>query len=278
MSERPALDAVLLDAGGTLVRLDFEWMAEVLRGLGVPVSAERLRRAEIEGRRRYDASRGTQSPPGEPPAPLGATGDTHSYFAAMVEAVGAEPPVVAEALRRFLARHAESGLWTRPMEGARQAIDSLLDLGLRQAVISNSDGRAEMHLRDCGVLTGMEFVVDSLLVGVEKPDPAIFRIALERLRVLPERALFVGDIRSVDERGARAAGTHFVLLDPFGDYAPSGVPAIPGMHALAAHVDQHYVAPGGSRREGDTKREGVGRAPFPHVQGERPTARSGGDS
>ena len=58
MPERPGLDAVLLDAGGTLVRLDFEWMAETVTALGAPVSAATLRRAEIEGRRRYDRIRG----------------------------------------------------------------------------------------------------------------------------------------------------------------------------------------------------------------------------
>jgi putative hydrolase of the HAD superfamily len=243
MPERPALDAVLFDAGGTLVRLDFEWMAEVLGELGVASSPERLRRAEIAGRRRYDASRGVEVPRPEPGTPLGASGDSRGYFAAMVEAFGAGPPLVEEALRRFAARHAERGLWSRPMEGARETIDSLGALGLRLAVISNSDGRAELHLRESGVLSGIEFVVDSLLVGVEKPDPAIFRIALERLAIGPERALFVGDIRSVDEAGARGAGTHFVLLDPFRDYAPPGVPAIPGIHALPAWVERHFETP-----------------------------------
>src|SRR5206468_1976130 len=142
-------------------------------------------------------------------------------------------------------RHAGRGLWTRPMEGARETIDALGALGLRQCVISNSDGRAEMHLRDCGVLSGIEFVVDSLLVAVEKPDPAIFRMALERLGVGPERGLFVGDIRSVDEVGARAAGVHFVLLDPFGDYAPAGVSAIPSIRELPAWVERHFETPGG---------------------------------
>ena len=83
-------------------------------------------------------------------------------------------------------------------------------------MVSNSDGRAERHLENAGVREGIEFVVDSHRVGVEKPDPRIFAIALERLGTAPERALYVGDIRSVDETGARAAGLHFVLIDPWG--------------------------------------------------------------
>jgi FMN phosphatase YigB (HAD superfamily) len=97
-----------------------------------------------------------------------------------------------------------------------------------------------MHLRECDLLRGVEFVVDSHLVGIEKPDPRIFRIALDRLGVPAARALFVGDIRSVDEAGARAAGTHFVLLDPLGDYAGNGVQAIPGMERLAGWVRERF--------------------------------------
>ena len=97
MVERPALEAALLDAGGTLVRLDFEWMAGVLRGLGVAVGPAALRRAEITGRGRYDASRGTRpAPDASPvslgagrkgtPAPLGAAGEARAYFEGMLEA------------------------------------------------------------------------------------------------------------------------------------------------------------------------------------------------
>jgi putative hydrolase of the HAD superfamily len=250
MGERAGLEAVLFDAGGTLVRLDYEWMAGEVTWLGAALDPVTLRRAEIAGRRRYDASRGHA--PGENPGPLGATGDTRSYFAGMLEAAGVPPAVVEAALLRFFARHEAAGLWTRPMEGAREALDALGEMGLRRAVISNSDGRAEMHLGDCGMLRGIEFVVDSHAVGVEKPAPAIFRIALERLGLSPNDALFVGDIRSVDEAGARAVGTHFVLLDPYGDYASPGEPAIEGMHGLAAWVAEHFELP--ARRRTGTLR------------------------
>jgi HAD superfamily hydrolase (TIGR01509 family) len=220
--------------------------AEVTR-LGSPLVPATLRRAEITARRRYDASRGRA--PGEIPAPLGGGGDTRAYFGGMLEAAGAPAAVIEAALARFFARLEATGLWTRPMEHARQALDALGEMGLRRAVISNSDGRAEMHLGDCDVLRGVEFVVDSHAVGVEKPDPAIFRIALERLGLSPRDALFVGDIRSVDEAGARAAGTHFVLLDPYGDYAAPGEPAIAGMHELAAWVAEHFELPARRRTE-----------------------------
>jgi HAD superfamily hydrolase (TIGR01509 family) len=242
MPDRPALEAVLFDAGGTLVRLDFEWMSEMLHSIGIDISAERLRRAEVDGRRCYDASRGRRPAANEPPPPLGSSGDTRAYFGGMLEAAGVPKSATAELLTAFERRHAELGLWTRAMEGAREAIDGVAALGLRRAVVSNSDGRAEMHLTDCGVREGLEFVVDSHLVGVEKPDPAIVRIALDRLGVAAERALFVGDIRSVDQAVARAAGTAFVLVDPWGDYG-DGVPAIRSMDALPEFIRSRFHVP-----------------------------------
>jgi HAD superfamily hydrolase (TIGR01509 family) len=149
-----------------------------------------------------------------------------------------------------MVRQKASGIWGKPNEGARKTLDALVRLGVRRAVVSNSDGRAERHLIDCGVRDGIELVVDSQVVGVEKPDPRIFRIALEALGVAAERALFVGDIRSVDEAGARAAGVHFVLIDPFGDYAAPGTPAISGIGELPDHLAAHFhivsSAPGGA--------------------------------
>ena len=59
VTTRPELEAVVFDAGGTLVRLDFEWMSEMLAGLGFPASVDDLRRAEVHGRRRYDALAGS---------------------------------------------------------------------------------------------------------------------------------------------------------------------------------------------------------------------------
>ena len=246
MAEHPRLDAVLFDAGGTLVRIDFEWISAMLAELGLTVSAADVRAAEVLGRRRYDSSTATgatrpvATPQGLHP-PLGSTGDTMAYFSGMLEGAGVRHPVLEEALHRMVERgRPPTYLWGRAMEGAREAIDGLLALGLRTACVSNSDGRAERHLIDCGVREGLEFVVDSQVVGIEKPDPRIFALALRQLGVPPERALYVGDIRSVDERGAEAAGMAFVLVDASGSYAAAGAPRIGGLAELPAHVAQRF--------------------------------------
>jgi HAD superfamily hydrolase (TIGR01509 family) len=234
VSARPPLEAVVFDAGGTLIRLDFEWMVEDLAAHGVTTDPATLRRAEVQGRRAYDASSRPAAPVSSPP--IGVRGDVRAYFRGTLEAASVPGAMIGPSIERFLAREKERGLWVRPMEGAREAVDAVRAMGLRTAVVSNSDGRAESHLVNTDMLRGIEFVIDSQLVGVEKPDPRIFGFALSRLGIAPERGLYVGDIRSVDEAGSRAAGMRFVLIDPLGDYGAPGVPRIAGMTLLASWV------------------------------------------
>jgi HAD superfamily hydrolase (TIGR01509 family) len=241
---RPEIEAVVFDAGGTLVRLDFEWLAGMLEGLGLEVTPELLRRAEVAGRRRYDAqARPAPVTPQQGPHPvLGSIAPGSAYFGGLIEAAGLAPERHEEALQAIRDRQVPpSLLWARPMEGARHALDALAALGVRTCCVSNSDGRAEHHLVVTGMREGLEFVVDSQLEGVEKPDPRLFAIALERLGVRPERSVYVGDIRCVDEAGSRAAGMHFVLVDPFGDYAGEGQLSVRGLAELPALLASRFT-------------------------------------
>ncbi len=240
---RPEIEAVVFDAGGTLVRLDFEWLSEMLAELGVEATPDEVRRSELQGRRRYDAlaGRAPRTDSAGAHAPLGSVAPTQAYFAGMLEAVGCRHPVLEEALERIRARQTPpSFLWARPMEGARHALEVLAAVRMRACCVSNSDGRAELHLITFGLREGLEFVVDSHVVGMEKPDPRIFRIALDKLGLPAARTVYVGDIRCVDEAGSRAAGMHFVLVDPFGDYAAPGSHAVRQLDELPAYLATHF--------------------------------------
>lgn len=119
-----------------------------------------------------------------------------------------------EAVDAFLAVR---GLFVAPIPGARDALEVLGAAGIRMAAVSNSDGGARHSLERAGLLDLFEFVVDSHEVGVEKPDPAIFRIALDRLGLPADQVWHVGDSYFHDIGGARAAGlAEAVLVDPLG--------------------------------------------------------------
>ena len=113
------------------------------------------------------------------------------------------------------------GYWSLAIPGA---VETVRNLGVRAAVVSNSDGSVTDSLRRAGFDGLFEFVLDSNHVGVAKPDPAIFAAALERLGVRGENAWYVGDSLFHDVGGAQAAGFgEAVLIDPLDlaiDYKP----------------------------------------------------------
>jgi putative hydrolase of the HAD superfamily len=105
-------------------------------------------------------------------------------------------------------------------EPTRQALGRLKAAGLLLGVVSNSEGRVGQALEAAGLREYFDVVVDSGLIGIEKPDPRIFQAALEALGVGPEEALYVGDLYEVDVVGARAAGIEAVLLESSGGSVP----------------------------------------------------------
>lgn len=220
------LDAVLFDAGGTLIELDYAFIASAAAAREVEVAPAALRRAEGQARREIDRRLQDARAILE-----GDSGRRPSYFATLLDAAGVAPHARDALVPALGAEHARENLWRVAAPGAHAALDALRGRGLRLAVVSNSDGRVAQALHGVGLASGLELILDSHLEGVEKPDPAIFRRALERLRVRPERACYVGDIYAIDALGARAAGLAPVLIDAVGAYAALDC-------AVVAHLDE----------------------------------------
>lgn len=82
----------------------------------------------------------------------------------------------------------------------------------RLGVISNFYGNVHLLLEDAGIAPLLGTIVDSTVVGVAKPDPRIFALALERLDATADSTIFVGDSLDKDIAGARAAGLHTAWL------------------------------------------------------------------
>ena len=84
----------------------------------------------------------------------------------------------------------------------------------RLGVVSNFYGNLEGACRSSGLAPLFAVMTDSQQVGAEKPDPAIFRVALEALAAAPETTLFIGDSLRRDCEGARRAGMGFIWIAP----------------------------------------------------------------
>jgi len=94
-------------------------------------------------------------------------------------------------------------------------VSSLHRAGLKLAIVSNTFFPAfaiDDVLKDEGLLEYFPVRVYSSDVGYMKPHPMIFKIALDRLGVSPDRAIHVGDRVGKDVKGAKRAGIASVLL------------------------------------------------------------------
>jgi FMN phosphatase YigB (HAD superfamily) len=59
------------------------------------------------------------------------------------------------------------------------------------------------------------------------------------LNVRAEESLYIGDVYSIDYVGAKSAGMHAVVFDPYGTYTNNGIPRITRMEDLESHVAQN---------------------------------------
>ena len=94
---------------------------------------------------------------------------------------------------------------------AGRTLSALRAAGLKLGLITNGSVRMQSAKLKCLALTpAFDTILISDAEGISKPDPEIFRRALERLGTNPEQAVFVGDHPEVDIAGARSAGMQAV--------------------------------------------------------------------
>jgi HAD superfamily hydrolase (TIGR01509 family) len=153
------------------------------------------------------------------------------FWNRMAEAAGT-PPVSDEAAARIVAENRRRNLWTAVNPDSHSVLEHLHGR-YRLGVVSNSDGTVAATFAKLGLDRWFQVIVDSEVVGVAKPDPAIFRHALEPLGSVPERTVFIGDSYALDVRGAQRAGIRPILLDPHGLHAKRDVQRIARLSELS---------------------------------------------
>jgi putative hydrolase of the HAD superfamily len=213
-SELPLTRALLFDAGNTLLRMNYPAIARHLGSRGHTAAEEAIEEAELRARVRLDAD-------------LARGGSTEgraaqdSYLTYLLEGLGITDPAEVEAAAVFRQSYnAPAGLFDRAFPEAQATIRRVKAAGLVVGVVSNSNGNAHALLKQAGIGADLDFVIDSGVVGVEKPDPRIFELALRQAGVAAHEAAYVGDLYSIDVLGSRAAGLHPILLDPRGFWGP----------------------------------------------------------
>jgi putative hydrolase of the HAD superfamily len=163
--------------------------------------------------------------------PEGARGWWRWFVTRLGEHLGGPPPspfAAAELFHRF----GQPDAWEVYSE-VEAVLAALRGRGLRLAVVSNWDERLPGLLEGLGLTPYFETVVYSSAVGVEKPDPRIFRRALDELEVEPEAAVHVGDGALEDVEGALGAGLHAVRISRRGGPGLASLSGLPGLLARA---------------------------------------------
>ena len=114
---------------------------------------------------------------------------------------------------------------------------ALRDSGLTVGLISNFEEWLEGMLIEMEVAPLFDLMVISGKEGIEKPDPEIFRLALDRSGIDAADALYVGDHPRIDVEGARAVGMEAVLIDRRGRHEGFGGTRIASLDQLLTLLD-----------------------------------------
>jgi putative hydrolase of the HAD superfamily len=203
---------VLFDLGNTLIYEQAQWdglltradvaLWQTLRQQGV-----RLRASDVYGQARtlfelYGQAHDELSEPG-----IGAVLD------GLLRAKGYE--LSREQLREAI--RAMYGVAEANWQVEEDAIPTLEELkrgGYRIGLISNSsdDEHTQVLVDKAGVRPHLEHILSSAAFGKRKPEPSIFRAALEHFGVAPEQAVMVGDSFEADVVGAHRVGMQAIWI------------------------------------------------------------------
>ena len=214
--EKGQIKTVFFDVGNTLTYVDLESVLRPLAKRGVRASESEYRTAAVQARRAMDrlCAAGQQPNPDAQYWKL--------FLDTFLESVGVRNEKIATEMA-FEWRSARN--WTRIAPDTPAVLERL---GKRYdlAVITNSDGTTARLLKAIGLSRHFRSIIDSGVVGHQKPAPEIFHAALKAMGAEVEESVYVGDIYSVDYVGATSVGMKAVLIDELGTYDGLDLPRI----------------------------------------------------
>ena len=224
-------DAISLDAGYTLIQPVREApvvVGERLQGLGITPEEQVLlaawRRAEQFFLADYLAPHSTTW-----------TSDAQiqrlyeRYYDQLLRDLGVDDQNLAHA-RAIIAAYNDPENWVA-YEGVEAALAELVAYGFRLGVVSDWVSGLPRILHRLGLTRYLDWVLVSGVIGLNKPSPALYQLAVRRAGTTADRMVHVGDSYYADVRGARAAGMDAILIDWRGRTWPKL--DVPLIHSLA---------------------------------------------
>ncbi len=228
--------AVFFDAGNTLVFPRLEDMAQDLTAQGYPATVEDFYDAERAGKQRLDEWLWPQIRTGEVPRSVDPYYWTE-YLRALMAGLKVPEAEQPRLIERVASGFRDITRWSRVPPSTPPFLAALRTQGYTLGVISNSIGTMEDQLTRLGLREYFQVVLDSGRVGVEKPHPEIFQMALRMAGVAANEAVFVGDTNATDMGGALLAGLYGVLMDHVDAYPHVDglrIKVLPGLENILA--------------------------------------------
>jgi putative hydrolase of the HAD superfamily len=194
---------VTFDAGHVIIALDLAFLSRRLGERGLTITAGALDRALPGAWTIYD--REVAAGVGHP---------WHALMTALVVGAGVAADQARGVVEWLWSEQPAHNLWREPIVGMVALARELAARGVRVVVLSNSEGRLAELLAEIGVADAFEAIIDSGRVGIAKPDPRIFAIALAAVGVDAADAsavaaaapIHIGDSWAADVVGALGAG------------------------------------------------------------------------
>lgn len=209
------IQGIIFDYGGTLDTNGLHW-AEVLwaqyETCGLPVNKADFREAYVHGER----TMGNQ--------PLVKPTDDFRQVLLIKSRLQLEYLIekgVLDAvhfpLETYAQKIADGGYFVakNTVYNARKVLEKLKTT-YKMVLVSNFYGNIHTILEDFGLLCYFEQIVESSVVGIRKPDPAIFTLGVEALNLPPNQVVVVGDSYGKDILPAHSIGCHTVWLRGIG--------------------------------------------------------------
>ena len=233
MAQR-APKAVLLDVGGIFHLPDHDRIRGAYARGGFDASGADLDRAHYAGATRFTVGADTD---------VDFPARWIEYLETYVEACGVPDDLRADVHEHLDSEFATGSLWARVIPGSVDGLRALAATGTAIGIVSNADGSVAQRLAEQEVLqvgpglgVDVACVIDSGAVGVMKPDPRIFHIALEAMAVDATDAWYVGDMPGIDVTGARNAALHPIVMDPYELHLDADYARVASLHDVAKLV------------------------------------------